>query len=59
MSISIRDFPFIYPGHSTGYLQKVHYDTYAPNVTLLAVLMGIDNLWGCQVSRNKIILIIQ
>lgn len=55
----VRDFPFIYTGQTAGYLQKVHYDTYAPDVTLLAVLMGIDNLWCCQISRNKIILIIQ
>lgn len=53
-----RDFPSIRTD-SGGHLQKVHDDAYAPDVALLAVLVGIDNLWCCQISRNKIMLIIQ
>lgn len=45
--------------HLANYLQNVHYDTYAPNVTLLAIVMGIDDFRGCQTSRNIIVLIIQ
>lgn len=37
----------------TSYLQHVHNDTYAPNVTLLAVVIGTDNFRGCQPSRKN------
>lgn len=65
LSIKIYVIPLLEDIHSfkivhlAGYLQNVHYDTYAPNVTLLAIVVGIDNFRGCQTSRNKIILIIQ
>lgn len=37
----------------TSYLQHVHNDTCAPNVTLLAVVTGTDNFMGCQPSRKN------
>lgn len=58
MSIHGQRLPF-HRTDSGGHLQKVHDDAYAPDVALLAVLVGIDNLWCCQISRNKIVLIIQ
>lgn len=36
-----------------GYLQHIHNDTYAPNITLLAIIMGTDHFWGCQPSRKN------
>lgn len=37
----------------TSHLQHVHNDTYAPNVTLLALVVGTDNFRGCQPCRKN------